>query len=223
MWSGVGWTFGGLIAAAFLLRLITPVFDLRRRDALRRIVKDGADALREGGVDYWCDFGTLLGLHREHDIILGDKDADFCVLAPEKDRLLSLRDAFAKRGLDIEEVKDRKGGLLRILDRTSPHYIDVYLFEREGDLLRSVLNSPHENVPERLVTPRALSPFLGGHVMAPIDALGLLVHRYGPDFMTPRRNDKGRSRPYNPIRSFAEDIEHTCIGIWGLVRLRRAR
>lgn len=36
----------------------------------------------DDGVQWWIDFGTLLGWRRERDIILGDTDVDICVLIP---------------------------------------------------------------------------------------------------------------------------------------------
>jgi hypothetical protein len=206
------------VAAVTLLVVLTPVLDRVRRRALRRMVKDAAAVLDAQGVDYWCDFGTLLGMHREGDLILGDKDADLCALETEKPKLLALGGALAERGLSVREMSRRRG-LLRICDDRTPFHVDVYLYARDGQTLRSLLAPGREDVPERLVSPRAPVPFLGTTLLAPVEAPALLRHRYGPRYMLPRRNDKGASRPFNRWRSLGEDLEHACIGVWGLMLL----
>src|SRR5215213_3066884 len=88
------WMLAGAAMIAAAPIALTPLVDRRRRDALRRVVPAVASILDAHGVDYWADFGTLLGIRREQDIILGDKDADVSVLASEKPKILELRDAF---------------------------------------------------------------------------------------------------------------------------------
>ena len=45
--------------------------------------------LNQNNITYWVDFGTLLGIHRNKDIILGDNDADICVPLSEEKKLLN--------------------------------------------------------------------------------------------------------------------------------------
>ena len=42
------------------------------------------EILDESGVDYWLDYGTLLGAYREGKIIEGDYDSDLGVWYEEK-------------------------------------------------------------------------------------------------------------------------------------------
>jgi hypothetical protein len=210
-------------AIVAVLLALGPVLDRVRQRALRRILQDVAQVFNAHGIAYWCDFGTLLGLHREGDIILGDKDADLCVLEPEKGRVLALAEPLRALGLEVRDVPDRKGGLLRIHDRITPYYTDVYVFVRDGEMLRSLLAPGREDVPGRLVHPTVPLPFLGTTLLAPGQTAAMCRHRYGPDFMVPRRNDKGTAREWSRLRSLGEDIEYGAIGGWGLLRgLRRA-
>jgi len=48
---------------------------LRRRN-LRHLICTVAPVLDELGATYWLDFGSLLGAHREGDVIIHDNDAD---------------------------------------------------------------------------------------------------------------------------------------------------
>ena len=43
--------------------------------------------LNNNQIFYWVDFGTLLGIHRNNDIILGDNDADICIPSTEEHKL----------------------------------------------------------------------------------------------------------------------------------------
>lgn len=60
-----------------------------RKRLLRKLLLGVCPILTELGAQYWADFGTLLGMHREHDIIVYDNDADVVVLNPNWDQLFS--------------------------------------------------------------------------------------------------------------------------------------
>jgi hypothetical protein len=205
-----------LVAAAPLA--LTPVVDRRRRRALRRIVTAVCGVLDAHAVEYWADFGTLLGFRREADVILSDKDADLSMLAAAKPQVLALRDAFAREGLDLTDRGGRSRRVLRIYDVRTRYHLDIYTYTPEGDLLRSDLVSPQEDLPARLVARCVAAPFLGGSIRVPDDVDAVLRHRYGDGFTTPRRGDKGVTRPYSVVRSVAEDIEAGWVGIWSWLR-----
>eukprot|EP00878_Enallax_costatus_P002582 GHUV01002764.1.p1 GENE.GHUV01002764.1~~GHUV01002764.1.p1 ORF type:complete len:300 (+),score=73.73 GHUV01002764.1:902-1801(+) len=91
---------------------------LRRRN-LRHLVKQVAPVLDDLGVQYFADFGTLLGMYREKDIILYDNDADFVVLNPDWDTLLeTLRDRLKPKGFRVFYVvpsEDRSIKWIRVV------------------------------------------------------------------------------------------------------------
>jgi hypothetical protein len=206
-----------LVGAAAVILALTPLIDAHRRSALRRALPDVCRVFEAAGVDYWCDFGTLLGYYREGDIIRGDKDVDLSALVTEKPKIMGLAGTLRALGYDLT---DRGGGarkLLRIHDRRTRYYIDVYPYVVEGDLLRSTITSPTEDVPARLVRPRRDVPFLGATVRVPEDVPALLAYRYGPNYMRPRRGDKGATRPFSRVRSVLEDLQDNCLGIRSLL------
>ena len=167
---------------------------------------------------YWCDFGTLLGFYRDGDIIRGDKDADLSIVASEKPRIMALAGALHAHGYDLTDRGGRAGMLLRIYDRRTRYYLDIYPYEREGSTLRSVLASPEEDIPAALVARRVPAPFLGATIRVPEDASAVLRHRYGSTFATPRRGDKGITRPYSLERSVLEDLQDNVLGLWSWLR-----
>jgi len=206
------------VAFTAVVLALTPAVDWRRRRVLRRVLPDVCRVFEEHHIEYWCDFGTLLGFYREADIIGGDKDADLGIFASEKPRILALTDVFSQRGYVVTAHGGRAGKLLRIHDRRSWYYVDVYEYEHEGERLRSLLASPQEDLPAALVARRMRAPFLGTHVTVPEDVTGVLRHRYGADFERPRRGDKGTARPYSLTQSLFEDFQDNLLGVWSLVR-----
>lgn len=200
---------------------ITPIIDARRQRALRRTLVDVCQLFEAHAIDYWGDFGTLLGFHREQDIIPSDKDVDLGILASEKARVMALKDAFASRGYDLTDRGGRAGRLIRIIDRRTRYYADVYQYAPDGDQLRSLSISPEEDIPARLVARRVRVPFLDTTMLVPEDVVAVLRHRYGPSFATPKRGEKGATRPYSLLRSVLEDLQDNVLGIWSCLRAAR--
>jgi len=208
----------GLAGTAVTLLAITPAIDAHRRAALRRVVCDVCRIFEAHRIDYWCDFGTLLGFYRERDIISGDKDADLSILASEKPKIMALADVLRAQGYELTDRGGRARKLIRIYETKTRYYLDVYPYVRDGAILRSVLASPQEDIPADLVARRVPASFLGATVRVPEDVPAALRYRYGPAFTTPRRGDKGTARPYNTLRSIIEDLQDNVLGIVAWLR-----
>lgn len=208
---------GVLVAAAALLLALTPIIDARRQRELRRTLIDVCRVFDAHGIEYWCDFGTLLGFHREQDIIKSDKDVDVSILVSEKARVMALAEAFSRLGYDMTDRGGRAGKLIRIIDRRTRYYADVNPYLPDGDVLRSAL-SPREDIPARLVARRVRAPFLGTTVLVPEDVQALVSQRYGQSFARPRRGDKGTGRPYSWWYAIVEDLQDNVLGIWSWLR-----
>lgn len=222
----ITWVLRALAGAVTLaggLLALTPLVDGRRQRTLRRILPDICRIFEAHAIDYWCDFGTLLGLYRDGDIIRGDKDADLSIVVTETPRILALGDTLKAHGYEITDRGGRARKLLRIYDARTRYYVDIYPYERDGALLRSVLASPQEDIPEALVARRATVPFLGATILVPEDVPAVLHHRYGSTFTVPRRGDKGTTRPYSLARSVFEDLQDNVLGVWSWMRALATR
>lgn len=206
----------GLVILVSLLG-ITPWLDRFRRHALRRILKDVTEVMSAHGVSYWADFGTLLGLVRDGDIILGDKDVDLCVLDVERPRVMAAQADFAARGYRLTGEGGAARKLMRVFDGRTPFYADIYPYTHDGDTLRSVLD-PRDDAPAALVMDKTTVDFQGAPVSLPREAERLLEYRYGPTFRTPRRNDKGRAGGAGLWHSVSQDIEASALFVWFQVR-----
>jgi hypothetical protein len=207
----------GVLGLLALLLAITPLLDRFRRRALRRVLRDVAEVLGSHGVTYWADFGTLLGLVREGDLILGDKDVDLCVLDRERPLVMGAAEDFAARGYALTGEGGAKRKLMRVFDRRTPFYADIYPYVPEGDTLRSVLD-PRDDVPKDLVKDKVLMVFQGSRVLIPRDTGPLLAYRYGPTYAIPRRNDKGRAGGSGLVHSLLQDLEASALFLWFYLR-----
>lgn len=214
------WLLWPLAGVPIALLLLTPWLDRRRRAALRPLLRDACEVLDSHGVEYWCDYGTLLGLVRDGDLILGDKDADLCLLEDQKQRVLAAADSFRARGYRLTDRGGAAQRLLRVLDTRTPFYVDIYPYRREGATLVSLLDSPLEDIEARLVERRSRLAAFGTTLPVPAEAEALLLRRYGPGWRTPRRNDKGRVRVHTLAQSVWEDIEASALFVWFQLRRR---
>jgi hypothetical protein len=212
---------GTVVAVALVPLALTPLMDRWRQRALRSLVPRVCGVLDAHHIDYWADFGTLLGFRRHADIIASDKDADLCIMAADKPRVVALAPAFAHAGMALLDGAGRSRRVLRIFDERTRYYVDIYAHTRDGDWLISEL-APTENIPAALVERRIRAPFLGGSIRIPESVDAVLRYRYGDGYMTPRRGDKGIGRPYRRLRAVLEDIEAAWVGIWAWLRSRGA-
>jgi len=206
-----------IVGAAAGLLALTPVVDRRRQRALRRAVADVCRIFFAHGIDYWCDFGTLLGFYRNGDIIPSDKDVDLSIMATEKPSIMALAATFRRHGYELTDQGGRARKLLRIIDERTRYYVDIYPYVADGAVLRSVWASPQEDIPAALVARRVSASFLDAPVTVPADVPAVLHHRYGPSYATPRRGDKGATRPYSLARSLFEDLQDNVLGVWSWV------
>ncbi|MBK5254687.1 MAG: LicD family protein [Vicinamibacteria bacterium] len=206
-----------LILVVVLLLGLTPLLDRFRRTVLRRILVDVTDVLNRHDIEYWADFGTLLGLIRQGDIILGDKDVDLCVLDAERPRVMAAYADFAARGYWLTGEGGAAGKLMRVFDLRSPFYADIYPYLANGETVASVLD-PRDDAPTRLVSAKENVAFRGALISTPREAEPLLEYRYGPSFRIPRRNDKGRAGGAGPWHSLSQDLEASALFVWFFLR-----
>ena len=211
---------GIIVAGLAALVLITPLVDRWRQRILRRCLRDVCDVLNAHGIDYWCDFGTLLGCFRDGDIIRRDYDVDLCILAAERTKVAVLSKAFQERGYTFRDANGTTRRVIRISNNRTRYYVDLYHYTPDGAWLRSPYHA-EDDVPAGLVGNRTARPFLGGDIRVPGDIESLLVHRYGPDFMTPRRGDRGAAYTFSRVETFVRILENNCVGLWSMLRSMR--
>jgi len=195
-----------LYAAA---RLGVEAYKNLRRRALRRLLLDVCPALDVLSVSYYVDFGSLLGLHRERDVILHDNDADVVLLAPDFDALLPrLRRLLPQfRVCSVVPSEDASVRWLRVV--AGPPGVALGVMDLYGGFASECgrhIRVPQGHgdlcdVPAALVLPLGRLRWRGASLACPADVEGVLAHRYGPGWRVPRYMDKGadtveQGKPY---------------------------
>jgi hypothetical protein len=150
-----------------------------------------SDLLTRHGILYWFDFGTLLGAVREQELIRWDRDVDFGVIEP-LESLVTLAPEVSRAGYQLRVVD----GVVRIYyGPINSNHIDLFPWRRRDGRV-----DPGAGVREwpgmggRASFPRSYIETFDTVVLygrdfpapRPVDRF-LSEHRYGPDYMTPKR------------------------------------
>ena len=153
-----------------------------RQKKLRSLAKTVFEGFNKHNINYWADYGTLLGIVRDKDIIFHDTDVDICVPYTED---------FHRK---IRQIVDEIGGDIRLdyypwkhyrirNDNYWGFYVDIYSIKEKGEFLVD----PTGKIPKELVGNPQKIVWQGIPVKVPEKIHESLVYRYGKDYMTPKR------------------------------------
>jgi hypothetical protein len=151
------------------------------------------DLLEAHEIEHWLDWGTLLGAVRTGELIPWDWDGDLGVLAGDMEILLQLAPEVEEAGHVLES---RKAGLRVRKGTAEGAWVDLYVWQEQNGLLTPQVSLEdlwpgmvgRERFPPSYLE-KPTSVVLHGRrfpAPSPVDRF-LAEHRYGPDFMTPRR------------------------------------
>jgi len=159
-----------IIIIIIVVRLVQ-VFYVRR--TIRYLLVDLINEFESEGVEYWVDFGSLLGIMREKDVILGDNDGDVCILQSNTENTKK-----------VEHIVKRMGG--RYFDwgafrvYTGIIFIDIFLVKDNNNEYKSIKQYVHP-IQKKTIK-------LGGCSLVaslPNEPIEVLKKRYGKDWRTP--------------------------------------
>lgn len=172
-----------------------------RREALIHLFRSSNAHLASLGIDYWISFGTLLGWHRERQILAHDYDVDFGAPIAAFDRIWNSRNRLPP-GLRLFDTSFRHPGP-KLYFSYQGWEADVYFYTENHGQLRTLLNRayPAETAPFpiewqyplRSVTLHEVATFV------PAETEKWLLHTYG--YIGPNAvQDKttGHFHPRNP-------------------------
>lgn len=148
------------------------------------------------GIKYWLDFGGLLGVIREGDMIEGDDDLDICITTSEIDKVDTYFDNLANNALCKYYVKRSKNIICRqasSLYQVRPKctnnkaLLDIFVFEDDSkEVLKSRWTSKDDTYFDTIFP---LNYFYvekwGFSVNIPNNPTLRLTEKYGEDFMIP--------------------------------------
>ena len=183
------------LAAYAALRLTIRAFHKLRRRALRRLLLDLLPPLDAAGTTHWLDYGSLLGLHRDGELILYDNDIDLVVMDPDWPRLHEHLSAALPQDA-VRVLTPSEDATVRFVRVYTPlGFADVYGARFSTCGARVVVELGHDDeataLPAAAVLPLRRIAFRGAAIPAPRDVEAVLAARYGSDWRTPRYMDKG--------------------------------
>lgn len=153
-----------------------------RRENIKFLLKKSLPILNDSGIKYWVDFGTLLGLKRDGDIILGDNDADL-PLDSSQDKIL-LEKVMKKIGAEYKTW----GAYQLHSNNSDGGHIDFYI----ADLNEGIFNIPDNgNIPYDLVKDLEKDSMViddtSVEYLRPKRWMDVLEYRYGKNWVVPLR------------------------------------
>lgn len=167
--------------------------------ALRHLFRQTNSWLLTLGVDYWIEFGTLLGWHREANILSHDSDIDFGLPIEAYPVLCSAVDRLP-RGITLHDSSQHHHGPKLYL-QSEGWEADFYFHQECDENLCSTLRSdlPGDTLPfpRTDVYPLQQTEFLGAKTWVPHHPLRLLEHHFGytgPDAILDRTTGYYRPR-----------------------------
>ena len=139
------------------------------------------------GINYWMDFGTLLGMTREGKIMEHDDDVDFSVLEGSYDlNALKLRAEECGFWLD-----DAMPTLLRVrYSKINDLHSDIWVWKNENGILTHRAYAVNQYFDIGLITPVVPQEYFGVEFLVPNDINKFLTVRYD-DWKTPRKASEG--------------------------------
>jgi len=159
---------------------------------LRILSREVINMLNTHQIEYWADFGTLLGIVRDHDIILGDKDVDLSIIeTPDNieklDRCTKLK--FMWFYLRRDENRRSYTAYFKLL----PARADIYVYRLNvGKKIYEGCEGPFSDIPVKLIRKFDQIKWRSLKVRIPFYYSEFLTYRYGENWATPNRNNKGR-------------------------------
>lgn len=195
--------------------MFAAAMEFRADEGTLRALMRGCESLfrlcEREGLEYWLDWGTLLGCVRHGNIIPWDYDADINMLVEPYRRLRGL---LAERGGAIDGLvlwpdyygNDDEAIMLGFADWPDDSLgIDIVSYEVVDGVVRTRMSpaliadypGQYDSAAE-VVLPLTRLPMLGQQVLVPGRWEARLVECYGPDWRTPR--------PYNEVDPRAEQL-----------------
>lgn len=158
-----------------------------RHKELRKLALSVIPKLNEHKINYWVDYGTLLGIIREGDIIKHDEDVDICLIPDEN--------LGKKLQTIVDEIKENKyyleyhtWGAYRIRKNILV-YADLYIMELKDNHYVDISGK----LPLDLAGNFTYIDWKGISVRVPEKIHETLVWRYGKDYMTPVRSKRNEN------------------------------
>jgi phosphorylcholine metabolism protein LicD len=175
-----------ILSLLIIWRCLEEVRQNYTQPALRDLLTKVVEKFNQHGVKYWVDYGSLLGIVREGDVIRHDTDTDICIFPDNPDIERTLIKIVKELGHPYYlEYNPWSIDTFRIVRRTGigflQPYTDIYGTKLENGYYVDVSGK----IPVKLVGKTKKIPWNGIEVVVPENTHETLVWRYGKNYMTP--------------------------------------
>lgn len=159
------------------------------RQNLKENLSYTCNLLKENGIKYWLDYGTLLGAVRDKNLIPYDTDTDISILAEDVDKLVALTSKIAADGRLLEHKEIHEYYRVCVSPVNGLH-TDIFLWHKDKDMLRRTVylerdSKKGRDFPENLITNLSSCEIDGIMYDAPKMAEDFCLFRYGNTWNTP--------------------------------------
>lgn len=173
-----------------------------RRARLQRcgvsVLKNVDDVCRQSGIEYFVDFGTLLGIVRDNGFIKNDDDIDISIIGDSADPLVVLK-KFLSEGFCFVHALTYRGVIKEFTVSLNKLTVDFFFSKRIGDAGRTHhifyfdpnvnYKKPEENSVKERVLPYVKDIkrvcFKEIEIMVPDDCENYLAFLYGKSWKIP--------------------------------------
>ena len=163
------------------------------RKNLREMLINIVNIFNKHNIYYWIDFGTLLGIYREKDIILGDNDIDICILDNyETHEIIKTKITFDLNKYNYI-IKKLDWNAYRIYYYIGPihFFADIYINKVKNQTIIGATGK-NSNISKKLIGNIIKIKWNNIYINVPENIHETLKWRYGADYMTPKYKFKGR-------------------------------
>ncbi|OAD21065.1 LicD-like protein, partial [Candidatus Thiomargarita nelsonii] len=145
------------------------------------------DLLTKHGIFHWLDYGSLLGALRNQEIIPWDTDVDFGFLKADMEKVLALKSKVSKAGYYFDESEP---DIFRICySKNNRQHVDLFSWgEKNGQMHSLYYKIDYFDFPPQYLNKLEKIILYGKAFPVPSSIHKFMIdHRYGLDYMTPRR------------------------------------
>jgi LicD family len=156
------------------------------RQLCDRLFRSGVSFLRSCGVEFWADFGTLLGAYRDRSLLPHEHNIDFSIMEESVPRLIRNLNRLDRDFEFRDTTRYHHGPKFEITHRKFGGTCDLYTYRRlENRELRICLGDrwhgtmDARDIPEEIIFPLQSTRIDGVLLMRPRQVKEYLIHRYG--------------------------------------------
>lgn len=214
------WVVGFFFALFVALTCVRLIGFKAQQQCLRHVVQDISMVLEGNEIDYWWDFGTLLGLVRGGDIIYTEVDADISIPKTSRDKLDTHPAVLEQLRAMGYQIEHRDALKLRLYGPWGWFGdMDVWIIEESHQVFMATgknQDMSRYRLPQGWFMPTStlgalqaekvgahmLSPWFSPAMRVPAQPIVVLEYWYSVAWRTPRRFDKGNDPSTDKLELF---------------------